>query len=75
LDQNSIDQTAQLWSKKFLKNLELVIVYRILAELGYLSKTGELKFLLEDEINQNLFKKLESYGIIGKNNAWSYKKS
>jgi hypothetical protein len=26
-------------------------------------------------IKRRIFKKLESYGIIGKNNAWSYKKS
>jgi recombinational DNA repair protein (RecF pathway) len=48
--------------KTFFKNIEIIVIYRILADLGYLAKEGELKFLIDENIDQELFKKVKDYG-------------
>lgn len=51
-------------SEQFLKAIEVIVVYKILAGLGYLDTVGEHEFILIDDLNSDLVKKVEDLAMV-----------
>jgi DNA repair protein RecO (recombination protein O) len=52
-------ETSPEHSDEFLKALEVVVVYKILSRLGYISEEGEYEFIVSEKIGQDLIGKVE----------------
>jgi len=48
-------------SDEFLKALEVVVVYKILSRLGYISEEGEYEFIISQNISDDLISKVERF--------------
>jgi DNA repair protein RecO (recombination protein O) len=48
-------------SDEFLKALEVVVVYKILSRLGYISEEGEYEFIISQNISDDLISKVEQF--------------
>jgi len=47
--------------KDFLEALEIIVVYKILAGLGYVSGNGEYNFIISENIDNNLINKVQIF--------------
>jgi DNA repair protein RecO len=48
------------YSENFLEALEIIVVYKILGNLGYLDKSGPYQFIFTEDVNLELIKKVEN---------------
>lgn len=60
LKDRSVASKTETENTIFLKALEIIVVYKILAGLGYISAEGEFQYLLSEKISLDLIKKIEN---------------
>jgi len=59
---------TDLEHKDFLEALEIVVVYKILAGLGYVSGDGEYNFIISEKIDNNLIDRVQIFSKKDKEN-------
>jgi hypothetical protein len=59
LKKNASILKTDLEYKDFLEALEIMVVYRILSGLGYISGDGECNFIISEKIDNNLIDKVK----------------